>query len=382
MVKISGYDKPKRTMSLPPRRGRPTPYDAETLLRFLHLLGKETEPDWTGDEVGQRLRRDVDKKIDFEAGIVREVSRRLDDADADAAAKRGPAAFLNHCLERYGTEDFADMDMVKIPSGDPITLTGDVMAEIQSHHADELRIANEHDARLFRVEDRAINFLNGGKVKAFTVDRDKGEKKFIKSDYWLSRDCEKTIRNGVKTDRSLGERPKERTVYVMSPEKVLGTAPANDGELGNQPDGARQPRPVVGHKPILVPSDSEAVAGLKNAVMAERRKRQEEQEKRHALESRVAELERALEAEKQNNPNRNVGGRPPKYDWQGCLAHLVLVANHPDGLPSSQAAVANMAADWFAKHREMEAPNTEYIAQKLREWGIPGTADDGETLNR
>jgi hypothetical protein len=46
------------------------------------------------------------------------------------------------------------------------------------------------------------------------------------------------------------------------------------------------------------------------------------------------------------------GGRPPKYDWEGALAHVVAVANTPDGLetgPGAQAAIERLIADHFAR---------------------------------
>lgn len=43
-------------------------------------------------------------------------------------------------------------------------------------------------------------------------------------------------------------------------------------------------------------------------------------------------------------------GRPPKYDWEGALAHVAAVANTPDGLktgPGAQATIERLIADYF-----------------------------------
>lgn len=43
-------------------------------------------------------------------------------------------------------------------------------------------------------------------------------------------------------------------------------------------------------------------------------------------------------------------GRPRNWDWEGALAHIVSVANHPDGLPGgdgAQARIEEILKDWF-----------------------------------
>lgn len=43
-------------------------------------------------------------------------------------------------------------------------------------------------------------------------------------------------------------------------------------------------------------------------------------------------------------------GRPPRWDWEGVLAHIVSLAQHPDGLPTgpgAQARVEEKIAEWF-----------------------------------
>ncbi len=47
--------------------------------------------------------------------------------------------------------------------------------------------------------------------------------------------------------------------------------------------------------------------------------------------------------------NRTMG-RPRKWDWEGAMAHLTGVAQHPDGLPSgvaAQAQIERIMGDWF-----------------------------------
>ena len=44
-------------------------------------------------------------------------------------------------------------------------------------------------------------------------------------------------------------------------------------------------------------------------------------------------------------------GRSRKWDWEGALAHIVSIANTPDGLPEghgAQAAIERMMLDWFS----------------------------------
>jgi hypothetical protein len=65
-------------------------------------------------------------------------------------------------------------------------------------------------------------------------------------------------------------------------------------------------------------------------------------------------------------------GRPRKWDWEGAMAALVAVAQHPDGLPTgpgAQAKVEKMTADWFAKEAgDTPAPSQirQHISALLR----------------
>ena len=43
-------------------------------------------------------------------------------------------------------------------------------------------------------------------------------------------------------------------------------------------------------------------------------------------------------------------GRPPKWDWEGAMAHMTGLAQRPDGLPigsGAQAQIEHIIADWF-----------------------------------
>lgn len=61
----------------------------------------------------------------------------------------------------------------------------------------------------------------------------------------------------------------------------------------------------------------------------------------------------ALSAAQPSEPPKNKGGRPLKYDWHGAFAHLVALANRPDGLDSS------------GKVKELNVP---FISELLEDW--------------
>ena len=86
----------------------------------------------------------------------------------------------------------------------------------------------------------------------------------------------------------------------------------------------------------------------------------------NSIERRVAEVRHRLEHRLQNHraaftglgpgadsstKGRERRGRPPKYDWEGALIHMVVEANCPDGLPTDerggQAQIEKMIEDWF-----------------------------------
>ena len=59
-------------------------------------------------------------------------------------------------------------------------------------------------------------------------------------------------------------------------------------------------------------------------------------------------------------------GRPPKWDWEGALAHVVSLAQHPDGLPTGPGAQARIEAqisDWFVSQVQ-EAPSPSQVRQR------------------
>lgn len=67
------------------------------------------------------------------------------------------------------------------------------------------------------------------------------------------------------------------------------------------------------------------------------------------------------------NATRRIG-RPPKWNWEGAIAHLVATAQHPDGLPNgsgAQAKVEAMMADWFVAETG-DSPATSQIRQRAR----------------
>lgn len=63
-------------------------------------------------------------------------------------------------------------------------------------------------------------------------------------------------------------------------------------------------------------------------------------------------------------------GRPAKWDWDAALAHIVALANKPDGLPDgpgAQARIEELIAEWFIE-RSGDAPAISQIrtrAQKI-----------------
>ncbi len=57
------------------------------------------------------------------------------------------------------------------------------------------------------------------------------------------------------------------------------------------------------------------------------------------------------------------GGRPPEYDWEGALAHLIALANRPDGLhPTNEpnaSYLAELMASWFEQTAGKEPASSE-----------------------
>lgn len=64
--------------------------------------------------------------------------------------------------------------------------------------------------------------------------------------------------------------------------------------------------------------------------------------------------------------NRSRVGRPPKWDWEGALAHVVTKAQTPDGLPTgpgSQARIEEIMSEWFIGETG-EAPSPSQVRER------------------
>ena len=60
---------------------------------------------------------------------------------------------------------------------------------------------------------------------------------------------------------------------------------------------------------------------------------------------------------------RTATGRPPKWDWESAMEHLISKAQTPDGLPTgpgAQAEIERMIADWFIR-TENASPSESQI---------------------
>lgn len=63
---------------------------------------------------------------------------------------------------------------------------------------------------------------------------------------------------------------------------------------------------------------------------------------------------------------RKAVGRPPKWDWEGAMAYVISLAQHPDGLPTgpgAQAKIEALISDWFV-HDVQEAPSSSQVRQR------------------
>lgn len=63
---------------------------------------------------------------------------------------------------------------------------------------------------------------------------------------------------------------------------------------------------------------------------------------------------------------RKPRGRPPKWDWEGAMAHVIGRAQHPDGLPTgpgAQAKIEAMIADWFMRETR-DTPSSSQVRQR------------------
>jgi hypothetical protein len=65
---------------------------------------------------------------------------------------------------------------------------------------------------------------------------------------------------------------------------------------------------------------------------------------------------------------RGAIGRPPKWDWESALEHMIAKAQTPDGLPSgpgAQAEIERMIADWFVQ-TENASPSESQIRSRAQ----------------
>jgi hypothetical protein len=60
-------------------------------------------------------------------------------------------------------------------------------------------------------------------------------------------------------------------------------------------------------------------------------------------------------------------GRKQKWDWDGAVAHLMAIANTPDGLPETQADMERLVGDWFVDNFD-DSPAESTIREKVRNW--------------
>ena len=61
-------------------------------------------------------------------------------------------------------------------------------------------------------------------------------------------------------------------------------------------------------------------------------------------------------------------GRPRKWDWDGAMAHLVSLAQHPDGLPQgygAQAYIEKAMSEWFVESTG-DSPSTGQIRERAQ----------------
>jgi hypothetical protein len=62
--------------------------------------------------------------------------------------------------------------------------------------------------------------------------------------------------------------------------------------------------------------------------------------------------------------DRNVGGRPPEYDWDSFISEVIRRANSPDGLPETQAELIRDMLLWFSDTYGVE-PAESAVKQRI-----------------
>jgi hypothetical protein len=68
----------------------------------------------------------------------------------------------------------------------------------------------------------------------------------------------------------------------------------------------------------------------------------------------------------QQTKRRGQIGRPPIWDWDGVMAFVVSIAQHPDGLPTgrgAQARIEEIMRDWFI-NEVGSAPSASQVRQR------------------
>lgn len=63
-----------------------------------------------------------------------------------------------------------------------------------------------------------------------------------------------------------------------------------------------------------------------------------------------------------------LGGRPPKWDWESALEHIIALAQSADGLPigpGAQAAIERIISTWFIE-RDGDAPTESLIRTRAQ----------------
>ena len=73
----------------------------------------------------------------------------------------------------------------------------------------------------------------------------------------------------------------------------------------------------------------------------------------------------ALSISDNHDISRSIG-RPPKWNWEGAMAYIVSIAQHPDGLPEgdgAQARIEDLISGWFISETG-NSPATSQIRKR------------------
>ncbi len=77
-------------------------------------------------------------------------------------------------------------------------------------------------------------------------------------------------------------------------------------------------------------------------------------------------VRRAVQGEKQPTI-KGRGGRPPKWNWEGAVGHLLSIAYGNDGLPAHQSDIERLVADYFIQTVDDE-PAESLIREHVSAW--------------